>query len=106
MGIAVEAVFGVVVPSLNLDQTDIELGIPVRSEGQRAGDVQRAKRMFGLHVVDDDVALAHLDPGAGGRNFTSFPGSRVGPGATAGGTDNARRFGRPNISRDEAGDES
>ena len=80
MRVAVEAVLAGVITGLDLDQTDVEPGVAVRVEAERAGHMDRADRLVGGHVVGDRVARAYLDPRPRTGNAPPFPGLRLGPG--------------------------
>ena len=56
VGVAVEAVLAGVVAGLDLDQADVEPGVAVAGEAQRAGDVDRADDRVGGDVVDGPCA--------------------------------------------------
>ena len=80
--VAVEAVLAGVVAGLDLDQTDVEPGVAVRVEAERAGHVDRPDRLVGRDVVGDRMPRRGPGPVAlrrGRRPPSQVSGSDQGP---------------------------
>src|SRR5262249_51890866 len=79
MRFAVKAVFAVAVAGLDTDKTDIEPGVAVGGEAQRAGDVDAADDDIGLNIVKHFVTFTDEDAVPAGGHAALFPRGTVGP---------------------------
>ena len=79
VGLAVEAFLAGLLAGLDLDEADVEAGVLVGGEGERAGDVDAADRLLGVHIVDDAMPGTNLDTRSGSGRFAAFPRGRLRP---------------------------
>src|SRR5262245_14160316 len=63
--LTIEPILTGVVARLDLDQADVQSGIPLGWETERPGDVDGADDPVRLQVIGNRVAGANLDPAAG-----------------------------------------
>src|SRR5262249_26790700 len=68
VGFAVKTVFAVALASLDTDKPDVEPGVAVGGEAQRAGDVDAADNDIGLHIVEHFVTFTDEHAVSTGRH--------------------------------------
>ena len=81
VAVAIEAVLAELVSRFDAEEADVEFGVAVLGERQRAGDMQDADHFLRDDVVRDLGAGRDQDARARGGDLSAVPSSRRGPGA-------------------------